>query len=42
MTTYYSETIQKSKKKHQIELNPKKEQEESEINQAHQTYRRKR
>ena len=32
----------KIEKKHQIELNPKKEQEESEINQAHQTYKRKR
>ncbi|MFN3772730.1 toprim domain-containing protein [Cloacibacterium normanense] len=29
-------------KKQQIELNPEQEQEESEINQAHQTYRRKR
>ena len=29
-------------KKQQIEDNPKQEQEESEINQAHQTYRRKR
>ena len=32
----------KIEKQQQVELNPKQEQEESEINQAHQTYRRKR
>jgi DNA primase len=32
----------KIEKQQRIELNPKQEQEESEINQAHQTYRRKR
>ena len=32
----------KIEKQQQVELNPKQEQEESEINQAHQTYRRRR
>ena len=32
----------KIEKQQQVELNPKQQQEESEINQAHQTYRRKR
>ena len=32
----------KIEKQQQVELNPKQEQEESEINQAHQTYKRKR